>query len=165
MNWGVLWQVLPLPSDSCRLRAGPVPREALSSRWMWNSLQMKGACVEEKAPRGKAFVYSSVPLLFPTGNWACLVFPLSWASSSKGSCFHRAKGIQELQVSLRPFQFAASCQGAQGHLCILSRNLWLLTTAALQASAGESGKGHVFLHFIIISLIVAIYKALSKAWW
>lgn len=125
---------------------------------------MKGAYVEEKAPRGRAFVYSSAPLLFPTGNtepaWSsCAVLSILF----KEQHFHRAKGMQELQVPLTPFQFAASCQGALGHLGFLSRNPRLVTTAALQASAGESGKGRIFLYFIIINLITAIYRALSKA--
>lgn len=103
VNWGALWQVLPLPFYSCRLIVGPVQREALHFSWVWNSLQMKGAYVEEKTPRGKAFVYSSVPLLFPTGNRACLVFPLSSASSSKGSTFTEQRESRSCRSHSHPF--------------------------------------------------------------
>lgn len=71
---------------------------------MWNGLQMKGAYVEETAPRGRAFVYSSAPLLFPTGNRACLVFPaLSSASSSKGSTFTEQRERRSCRSRSHPF--------------------------------------------------------------
>lgn len=73
---------------------------------------MKGAYVEETAPRGRAFVYSSAPLLFPTGNTEP-----AWSSRAvlsilfKEQHFHRAKGMQELQVPLTPLSVCSFLPG------------------------------------------------------
>lgn len=71
---------------------------------MWNSLQMKGAYVEEKAPRGKAFVYSSVPPLFPTGNQACLVFPRCLEHPlQRAAAFTEQRGSRSCRSRSDPF--------------------------------------------------------------